>query len=82
MEFQVDKAKAELPHLHVGGSERASTADLIKELIGLSARPFIMAREPIERFTLHAPVLHDLRRKLHKIPRNVGAGQGPDRRPG
>ena len=81
MQHQVDEAESQLPHLRVGGAESARALHLLEEILGNRLARLIVAREQIERRALPAPVLHDLRGQLDKIPRHAGAGQRADLHP-
>ena len=56
-------------------AESLGALHLLEQVFGDRRAGFVVPREQIERLPLPAPVLHDLRRQLDEVPRDVGARQ-------
>ena len=75
MQREVDEAKAQLAHLNICTAECFCALHLLKQVFRDWLSGLVVAGEQVERFALPAPVLHDLRREFHEIPRNVGSSK-------
>ena len=75
MQRQIHQSESELAHLGVGGAEIARVAHLLQKLGRDRRAGLVVPRKQIQRLAFPGPVLHDLRRQLHEIPRHVHAGE-------
>src|SRR5260370_1230975 len=72
------KSEAKLADLRVGRAKIAGALHLLEKTAGDKRAGFIVLCEQVQSLPLPAPVLHDLRRKLHEIPGYVRARQAAD----
>src|SRR5579864_3233887 len=78
MESEVHETKSQLAHLRVGRTEVARTHHLLEQILRDALASLVMARKQIQRVALPAPILHDLRGKLDKIPGDVRSSKAAD----
>ena len=75
MQRQVHQPESKLAHLGVGRAEIARVAHLLEKFGRDGRAGLVVPRKQIQRFAFPGPVLHDLRRQLHKVPGHVHPGE-------
>lgn|SRR5690554_58348 len=78
VQAQIERRKAELPHLGCSRAIRPSADHPFEELFRNLFTGLMMRREEIERLALPTEVLHNLTWELDEIPSDIGAREAPD----
>ena len=82
VQLQVEVREGELPHLQPSTHEAPRGEKAFQQFVREGFARLMVAREEVESFTFPAPVLHDLRRDLDPVPRDVHAAARGDLHPG
>ena len=78
MQREVERREPDLTHLGVCAAKVAGAVHLREQIVRDRFACLVVPGEQVQGLALPAPVLHDLRRELDPVPRDVRAGQALD----